>query len=113
MGDLVQDKVGKQVQGNVNIEMSLGPRTTSRSSNSFLADLDAALAAKPSYEVGAVPGGAMRQQIVATQDDLAKLREDVQNCLFQAVTTAKEVATESVEAQLHKLLHGMEPYRTS
>jgi len=111
--DLEQDRVGKRVQGNSNTETSVAPRTISRSSNGWFADLDAAMAAKPSHEVGAVPGGLLRQQIVATQDDLHKLREEVQSCLFQAVTTAKEAATESVEAQLHKLLHGMEPYCTS
>mmetsp|Transcript_86404 Transcript_86404/g.171555 ORF Transcript_86404/g.171555 Transcript_86404/m.171555 type:complete len:247 (-) Transcript_86404:89-829(-) len=90
-------------QGNINTD-TVAPQTMSHGSNGWLADLDAAMTPRPSYEDETIPG----HQIIATHEDLAKLREHVKNGLLQAVATAKAVAIESVEAHVHKLLTGMD-----
>mmetsp|Transcript_94500 Transcript_94500/g.182280 ORF Transcript_94500/g.182280 Transcript_94500/m.182280 type:complete len:303 (+) Transcript_94500:93-1001(+) len=103
---LEHDNVWKntQVQGNIKTETFVAPQTMSHGSNGWLADLDAAMTPRPSYEDETIPG----HQIIATHEDLAKLREHVKNGLVHVVATAKKVAIQSVEAHVHKLLTGMD-----
>jgi len=100
---LEHNKVWKntQVQGNIKTETFVAPQTMSHGSNGWLADV--ANLDEPA------PGDFLRHQIVATHEDLAKLREHVKHVLVQAVATAKEVAIESVETHVRKLLTGMDP----
>mmetsp|Transcript_94501 Transcript_94501/g.182282 ORF Transcript_94501/g.182282 Transcript_94501/m.182282 type:complete len:307 (+) Transcript_94501:93-1013(+) len=107
---LEHDNVWKntQVQGNTNTETLVAPQTVSGGSNDWLGDLDAAMMAMPSYENNSVPRGFGQHQVIATLEDLAKLREHVKNGLVHVVATAKKVAIQSVEAHVHKLLTGMD-----
>mmetsp|Transcript_94504 Transcript_94504/g.182288 ORF Transcript_94504/g.182288 Transcript_94504/m.182288 type:complete len:296 (+) Transcript_94504:93-980(+) len=107
---LEHDKMCKntQVQGNTNTETLVAPQTVSGGSNDWLGDLDAAMMAMPSYENNSVPRGFGQHQVIATLEDLAKLREHVKNGLVHVVATAKKVAIQSVEAHVHKLLTGMD-----